>query len=650
MVNDVSRQWDCKHCGLEGGYQIFLQEVNRFCQSQFVGQVASDLAKDRGLSKRILSEVGVGFNPITGKYTFPIPEVTGNKIWNIYIYGKNGFIGTSGGNQGLLGWESLTNKTRVVWLCEGHWDYATMREILDFIECDETEIAIGVPGANQFKDEWVVYFKGKSVHVVYDADHDQQHGGKIVNPGRDGAVKVFNRLSGIAAEIRFAHWQDGLKDGYDLRDCYIDTGDAESTYNYLLSILQPYPKGVDLSAVTGVAKKKLKTGIGGKEYKGEGLLCEEVYARYSKWLKLKDTTCLDVFYGTIIANRLPGDPIWLFLVGPSGCGKSELLLSIGESPDIYSLDELTPHTLVSGSSGPGGSDPSLIPQLDGMVLCIKDFTTILEMNANARDEIFGQLRSAYDGKYNKPFGVGILRAFDSSFGIVTGVTPAIELYTEGHTALGERFLRFPMPVSNTRMGRRGIMQKALDNIRYHNKDEMRKELVEIGTLVLDYNYGKAPEISEEISSMMIDLADWTAIIRGTVVRDKYSKEVTHKPFKEVGTRLVTQYGKLSQGIAMFRHQQEVTLHEYEIIKSIACGSAPSRLEIIVKKMYRDPFRLYNRDELSTSLKLPPITVDRMLENLYILGVLDKVRQNSLKSEWKLSTDTVDLMKGARLYE
>jgi len=651
LINESSKLWDCKHCGREGGYQLFLQEVNELCQRNFTGQIVSELRRDRGLSKIWLKRVGIGYNPVTQKYTFPMYEVDGKNLWNIYIYNKKGFIGTSGGQQGLLGWEQLSPKTNVVWLCEGHWDYTAMREILDYMEKDETEIALGVPGVAQFKDDWIGYFKGKTVFVVYDGDHDKQQAGKAVNPGKDGAVKVFNRLSGIAREIKFVHWPDGLKDGYDLRDCYIAHKDAEDTYNYLVDKLNPFPKGVDLSSVTGIAKKKMKSTLDTVQYDGEGLLAEEVYKRYTKWLRMKDTTCIDVFYGTIIANRLPGDPIWLFLVGPSGCGKSELLLSIAEASEIYSIDELTPHTLVSGSSGPGGSDPSLIPQLDGMVLCIKDFTTILEMNANARDEIFGQLRSAYDGKYNKPFGIGILRAFDSKFGIVTGVTPAIELYTEGHTALGERFLRFPMPMNHSRQGRRGVLQKALDNVRSNLKDEMRTELENLGKTVMDYDFGNAPEIDDEISDMLIDLADWTAIVRGTVVRDRYSKEVTHKPFKEIGTRLVTQFSKLAQGITMFRRKPEVTFDEYKIIRSIAIGCAPSRLEIIIRKMYKkDPLRLFDRDEIASAVKLPPITVDRMLENMYLLGVLEKVKQSGLKCQWCFESDFIDLMKGAKLYE
>jgi len=55
----------------------------------------------------------------------------------------------------------------------------------------------------------------------------------------------------------------------------------------------------------------------------------------------------------------------------------------------------------------------------------------------ARDEIFGTLRDAYDGKITKRFANGIVRAYQSTFGLVAGVTPAIESFVVTHAMLGE---------------------------------------------------------------------------------------------------------------------------------------------------------------------------------------------------------------------
>ncbi|GAG47595.1 unnamed protein product, partial [marine sediment metagenome] len=103
-----------------------------------------------------------------------------------------------------------------------------------------------------------------------------------------------------------------------------------------------------------------------------------------------------------------------------------------------------------------------------------DFTTILNMHHDNRDEIFGILRDAYDGSITKHFGNGIVRRYKSTFGIIAGVTPAIELYTEEHTALGERFLRYKIRIPTGAEYQQNILMKAVTNIGHEN--EMRRVL------------------------------------------------------------------------------------------------------------------------------------------------------------------------------
>lgn len=651
FINPELKTWDCKHCVREGGYQKFLQKMNIFCQDNFTGEIVKKLHRDRSLSSRILKSFEIGYNPKTEKYTIPMYSIDKSKVMNLYIYDPNAknkkykMIGTYGGDQELIGLDRYNKSSKVIWLAEGHWDYLAMSEILDTMENDH-ETVLAVPGVGQMKDTWVQFFAGKHVFVLYDNDYDDKRGGKIVNPSRDGQIKVFNKLRSVVAEMKFIHWKDGLKDGYDIRDLYIDNKhDAEETYEFIVGNLEPYPQGMDLPDVNVQSPSEKYTGL--------GLMPEQVYERYTKWLRLRNTEVLDIFYGAMLANRLPGDPIWLMLVGPSGCGKSEVIMSIKDAVDIFSIDTLTKNTLVSGAMGVGGSDPSLIPQIDGKILAIKDMTTILDMQSNDRDEIFSQLRSAYDGEFNKPFGVGILRAYTSKFGIMAGVTRAIELYTEGHTALGERFLRYPFPVNNTSKGRADVLHKALDNIRSNQKDLMHKELRETGTEVLNYNYEKIPEMSTEYGEELVALAEWTSIMRGTVTRDKYTKEITHKAFIEIGTRLVTQFGKLSYGIAMFKRLDKLTDDVYDTVREVAKGSVPSKNEDIIRKLYSrycDNKRETSIDQMTELIKLPTVTVQRIAENLFTLGALVKTKVVGTPiSKYCLSDELIHLIEKARIY-
>jgi hypothetical protein len=649
-INYEIKGWDCKHCGRNGGYQRFLQQITEYCKEQFKGDIIKSLHNNRSISSRLLKSFDIGYNPKTKKYTIPMYNRDKSKVSNIYIFTPNAkkfkMIGTYGGEQDLIGVDKFDPKAKIIWLTEGHWDYLVMSEILENLE-KEDETVLAVPGVNQLKDTWVSYFKGKNVFVLYDNDHDQTKGGKIVNPSREGQIKVYNKLKLIANELKFIQWENDLKDGYDIRDLYKDNKlDYTETYTYIVDRLDKYPKGMQISSVD-IKEKKEKSEI----YTGEKTPYNQVYEKYQKWLKLRNTEIIDVFYGSLIANRLPGDPIWLLIVGQSGCGKSAMIMSIKDAEDIYSIDTLTKNTLVSGAHGIGGSDPSLIPQLDKKILAIKDFTTILDMHPNDRDEIFAQLRSAYDGEFNKPFGIGILRAYVSKFGIIGGVTRAIELYTEGSTALGERFLRYHFPMSNTQRGRFEVMHKALQNITSKQKDIMQKELREIGTEVLSFNYENMPEMDNDFTDKLVALSDWTSMLRGTVMRDKYTKEITHKAFIEIGTRLVTQLGKLSFGIGMFRGVDKLDKDIYATVKEVARSSIPTKNEEMIKKLYfiKGKNEL-SVNELSEIIGLPAITVQRIAENLCILGALVKTKiLGTMVSKYSLSKEIKGLIEKIEMY-
>ena len=109
---------------------------------------------------------------------------------------------------------------------------------------------------------------------------------------------------------------------------------------------------------------------------------------------------------TVVAHNYPGDPVWLFLVGAPGSAKTEIIRTLRTSK-TYSLSSLTQHTLISGLKTKG-DDPSLLPKLDGKVLVIKDFTTVLSGRRDVRTEICGQLRDIYDGFCEKSFGIEAL--------------------------------------------------------------------------------------------------------------------------------------------------------------------------------------------------------------------------------------------------
>ena len=642
-INVDTKQWDCKVCGQAGGFQTFLKKVVAKGKKDILGYNMLTLAKSRGVKSKTIRDRDIGYNNRTRSYILPVYSLGKEKLWDIRIFKNGKTISTAGCSIGLYGIDWFNDDFTTIWLCEGEWDGLCMIEAIRQAKNKTKHIALAVPGSGVFKDEWVSLFKGKKVNVLYDNDFGGQGG---ISPTGDfvrtGAIKVYDRLKGIAKELNFIHWQEKHALNYDIRDLYRDN--RKSIFKSLRALFSPIPAKLSEGDKEKEEKKK-------KLSKGKGVHIQTVYKKFKKWLKFpsNNVSVLDVMYGTVIANRLGGDPIWMFLVAPSGGMKSELLMTLAECNDILMATQFTRHTLISGMNIGGGIDPSLIPKLDGKVLVIKDFTTILDMNPTERDEVFGILRAAYDGKIEKMFGNGVIRNYESSFGILAGVTPVIELYTEGHTALGERFLRFRIPELTSRTAEDEMLIKAMGNI--GREGEMRDELNQISEKTLTHDFGKIPNISPDLVWKVMKLAQWTAVLRSSISRDRYTKQVNYRPFTEKPTRLMKQFTKLLFGIAMFKRLKEVTDVEYSVLKNIARTSAPSRLEIIVRFMYtKNKKGDFTSQEIINASKLPPETCRLIIQNLEMIGALVKTMSGSYKEAWCLSNQMIELMTISEIYK
>lgn len=250
-------------------------------------------------------------------------------------------------------------------------------------------------------------------------------------------------------------------------------------------------------------------------------------AVFAKWLQLDDSTVLDVIAGVIQAHRIPGDPVWMFLVGAPGGAKTEILRAFSGHELVFPLSKFSPKTLVSGFVRE--EDPSLLPKLDGRVLVVKDFTTVLQMQREARAEIFSTLRDAYDGEVAQSFGTGETKRYSSRFGLIAAVTPAIDDYDALHAQLGERFLKFRVHT----VDRLSATHRALQNAGH--EEQMRDELQKAARILLVAR--KPCEAPDWMQEALVNLAEWLAVCRSVVQRDRDSA-VKYMPQAEVGTRLV----------------------------------------------------------------------------------------------------------------
>lgn len=621
-VSVETQLFSCKTCGQEGNQDTFLHLMSELYEKQMKKSHKTKLWEDRKIRPKTFSEWGVGWSG--SFYSIPMAKNPKGKVINIHRYEPGGKLrSTSNCKLCFMGpKEEYWNNSETLWVCEGEWDAMALWEMLRKRGINQDVIA--APGTSVCPRNCDFLFSGKDVKVVYDND----------KAGVDGMRRVKATMGPVSKSMQFIHWPSSYDQGYDIRDFYVDNNFDASKITEIKSWLR--------NTIPGEQNE----GSNEEQFTGPGLHHKKVEEVYKKWLHMHDTTCLDAMFGTIFANRIPGEPIWMFLVAPPGGMKSELLMSLADAKGTYELTTMTPQTLISGANL-GGSDPSLIPFLDGKVAIVKDFTTILQMDKNARDEIFGILRDVYDGRCSKPFGNGIVRNYESRFGILSGVTMSIESISAHSVVLGERFIRFRLPSSRVSQ-RKMAIKKALENIAQY--DIMQKELRETAAAVVDYdiNSNQLPEIDDYTMERITGLAQWVADLRGVVVKDPYTRQVMFRPTPEIGTRLAKQLCKLAYGVAIYRGEHHISRRTYDILVRVARSSIPDLVEGIVRTMFYRTGHGKDRisqEEISKAINVPTSTVSSILSDLLFQKVVRKEA-----GKWALSKPLCKLIEELDVYQ
>lgn len=370
-----------------------------------------------------------------------------------------------------------------------------------------------------------------------------------------------------------------------------------------------------------------------------------------KWLHIENDEYFDVVFGVNFANQLDTKPVWLYLVAPPGGGKTEIVQSFDGHKTIYALTTLTSKTLMSGKIPDSGEkekkDPSLLPKLDGKILVIKDFTSILSLRNDEVREIFGQLRDAYDGTSRAVYGTGKDTMYKSKFGIIAAVTNVIDKNRTSHSILGERFLTYRLPkLSEAEIEKRTDM--AAENKSVKTQEEQIKKAAHA---VLNMEREPA-SISRKLKKELGKIAMFVAVARAGIERDRQTKQIVVLPDPEIPTRLVKQFVSLAQGIAMAREQEEVTEDEAKLVGKVALGSVPPmRLEILRCLMKVYP-KSMTADGIAGKLKLKvnycgKSATERRLDDLYVCGIVKKTkadRDTTTPWDWSIKKKYGELLR------
>jgi len=384
-------------------------------------------------------------------------------------------------------------------------------------------------------------------------------------------------------------------------------------------------------------------------------------AQFQDFLHLPDPSPLYVVMGSLAANMMQGDPVWLMLVGESSCGKTELLMTLKDVDGVYVKSTLKGHpSLLSGvpkkywkQTGKGDQEKAakggILREIgDRGALIFKDFTSILAMHKDDLGEMLAAFREIYDGEWVRDVGGegGRCLRWKGHIGFLTGVTPAVDRSHAMVSAMGERFVFFRYPYSDG-------WAEAFAALGRANTPKMAAQIREsvksfFESFGLDWKSKIEPrELSHAEKDGIIAMGQLAGTARGLVLRDTFSKEITDVPSAEKPTRITLELGMIYRAMEFLGVEGGIGGEAWRIIKKMALDSMPMVRSVALREAIDMVGRNGNGPHYRTSAgrvaargMFSDGTAKRALEELGALRIMER----SEGGGWELTEKAGDYVK------
>jgi hypothetical protein len=339
---------------------------------------------------------------------------------------------------------------------------------------------------------------------------------------------------------------------------------------------------------------------------------EQTLKVFKRWLLLRDTTPILAVLGTVAANYLPGDPVWLGVVGPPSSAKTEILNATSQLPHVVQTATVTVAGLLSGTpkkQAAKGTQGGLLRQIgDFGILAMKDFGSVISMHTETRLEVLAALREIYDGAWTRRVGSdgGRELTWKGKLGLVFASTGVIDQHYSVIGQMGDRALisRFvPEP--------RGQYARSLKHIG-PSTAQMREELAEaVANLFAGRKSEPQPLTDDEIER--IDQAIMLTVrLRGAVARDGRTRDLEAVFGAEGTARIGLALTSLLYGLDVLGVDRKRAL---EVVEAVALDSVPPIRRAAYDYLCDNHPKEPTTTEVADALEFPTSTVRRVLEEL-----------------------------------
>lgn len=312
----------------------------------------------------------------------------------------------------------------------------------------------------------------------------------------------------------------------------------------------------------------------------------------AKHFIITDWQAIDIVVAAAVAHKLGGEMLWLRIIGASGSGKTEILRTLTTQKGyVETLETLTPSAIRRGFKPmrrnketdklePMITEQTLLQRMNGHLVITKELAPLLTKQHEARNEIFGLLRSLHDGELDADYGSfeGHIKQ-KCCFDWIIGTTGLVDSENQLEGQLGTRFtdLRWSSPEDT-----KSVISKAVSNV--GGMEQIREELSNTMAAIIARSESKiADKFYEEYISTseyehFLELCRILATLRTNVIRDRYTKDVQERPMPESGTRIGQAFSKIAKGLLMLGY----SIHDINpyIVRMTWDGLPPNRAIVL----------------------------------------------------------------------
>jgi hypothetical protein len=272
---------------------------------------------------------------------------------------------------------------------------------------------------------------------------------------------------------------------------------------------------------------------------------------------------------------------------------------------------------------------------DRGVLVIKDVTSILSADRNARGMVLAAIREIYDGRWERNVGTDGGKTL-TWVGRIAVIGACTTIWDQAHGVVAACGDRFVLVRADSKVGRIGAGLRAISNT--GNENAMRQELAAaVGGILGHIDPANEYRLNTDETERLVKVADIVTTARTAVERD-YQGNIIDAHAPEMPTRFARQLTQAVRG-------------------AVAIGMTPAAAMRLATRCARDsmpPLRLKilldiaaNPDsrpgEVRKRLSRPWRTVKREMDSFYMLRLLTCIEEEvtqgeKVRTDWHYSLD------------